>query len=339
MKHAFVTGGSGFVGRRLIEKLIARGVMITALARSDAAARMVTGLGANPCPGGLDNVAAMTEGMRGCDTVFHVAGHLSEWDPYKAFHDANVIGTRNVVQAASAAGIATLAAVGAAAVVMAGPQPMRGISEDTPLQRPSWAPYIATKAEAERIVCEANRDGFKTVVVRPPFIWGAGMPMLDEIIAAVKSGQFALPDGGGQMMSTSHVDNVVECLVLAAERGRGGQAYFVADGDTSTLKDLATALLATRGMPPVKRTAPFALAWRMAGLMEGAWRLFHVRSKSPVTRQTLRMIGQDFTVHTSKAHRDLGYAPIISRAEGLARMRSPVPPREATSAVPAPIFR
>jgi nucleoside-diphosphate-sugar epimerase len=325
MKHAFVTGGSGFVGRSLIEKLVARGVMITALARSDAAARTVAGLGANPCRGGLDDVAVMTTGMRGCDTVFHVAGHLSEWDPYKVFHDANVIGTRNVVQAANAAGIATFAAVGAAAVVMARPQPMRGISEDLPLQRPSWAPYIATKAEAEKIVREANRDGFKTVVVRPPFIWGPGMPMLDELIAAVKSGQFALPDGGRQTMSTSHVDNVVECLILAAARGRGGQAYFLADDDTSTLKDFSTALLATRGMPPVKRTAPFAMAWRMAGLMEGAWHLFRIRSRPPVTRQTLRMIGQDFTVDTSKAHHDLGYAPVISRAEGLARMRSPAP--------------
>jgi hypothetical protein len=72
------------------------------------------------------------------------------------------------------------------------------------------------------------------------------MPMLDEMIAAVKSGQFALPDGGRQTMSTSHVDNVVGCLIIAAERGRGGQAYFFADGDTSTLKDFTTALLATR---------------------------------------------------------------------------------------------
>jgi nucleoside-diphosphate-sugar epimerase len=107
--------------------------------------------------------------------------------------------------------------------------------------------------------------------------------------------------------------------------GAPDRPYFFADGDTSTLKDFSTALLATRGMPPVKRTAPFALAWRMAGLMEGAWRLFGIRSKPPVTRQTLRMIGQDFTVDISKARRDLGYAPIISRAEGLARMRSAVP--------------
>ena len=94
----------------------------------------------------------------------------------------------------------------------------------------------------------------------------------------------------------------------------------MADADTSTLKDVAADLLATRGLPPVKRSAPFAIAWRMAALMESVWRLFRLRSKPPVTRQTLRMIGQDFTIDTAKARRDLGYQPVVSRAAGLAQM-------------------
>jgi len=147
------------------------------------------------------------------------------------------------------------------------------------------------------------------------------MPMLDEMIKSVQSGQFALPDGGKSVMSTSHVDNVIEGLIRAAEKGEGGEAYFVADAEPSTLKDFAAALLETRGLPPVKRSAPFAVAWRVAALMESTWRLFGIRSKPPITRQTLRMIGQDFTIDIAKARRDLNYQPVISRAEGLARMR------------------
>jgi nucleoside-diphosphate-sugar epimerase len=114
------------------------------------------------------------------------------------------------------------------------------------------------------------------------------MPMLDEMIKSVQSGHFALPDGGKQVMSTSRVDNVIECLIRAAEKGKGGEPYFVADADISTLKDVAADLLATRGLPAVKQSAPFAIAWRIAALMEGTWRLFRLRSKPPVTRQTLR---------------------------------------------------
>jgi nucleoside-diphosphate-sugar epimerase len=136
--------------------------------------------------------------------------------------------------------------------------------------------------------------------------------MLAEMVDAAKGGQFALPDAGRQVMSTSHVDNVVECMILAAEKGPGGEAYYVTDGNTSTLKDVLTDLLGTRGVPPIKRSAPFGVAWFMATVMEGVWRTFRLSSKPPVTRQTLRMIGQDFTLDITKARSDLGYVPVIT---------------------------
>ena len=321
METAFVTGGSGFVGGPLVRRLVARGVRVVALARSGAAAAAVEEAGATACRGDLSDERAVAGGMRGCDTVFHVAGHLTEWDPYEVFHAANVVGTRTMLAAAKAAGVSTFVAAGASAVVQGRPTPMRNVPEDLPLQAPSWAPYIATKAEAERLVRRANAPGLRTVVIRPPLIWGAGMPMLDAMVAAARGGRFALPDAGRQAMSTSHVDNVVEGLILAAEKGRGGEAYYVTDGDDTTLKDALTGLLGTRGVPPIERSAPFGFAWRMAAAMEGAWRLLRLRSKPPVTRQTLRMIGQDFTLDITKARRDLGYAPVVDWADGIARMR------------------
>jgi len=321
MKNAFVTGGSGFVGGALIRRLVAQNVRVVALARSEAAAAAVRNGGADACRGDLSDERAITDGMRGCDTVFHVAGHLSEWDPYEVFHKANVVGTRTMLAAAKAAGVSVFVAAGASAVVMGRPLSMKNISEDLPLQAPSWGPYIKTKAGADLLVRQANTSGLRTVVVRPPLIWGAGMPMLEEMVAAAKGGQFALPDSGRQVMTTSHVDNVVECLILAAQKGRGGEAYHVTDGDVTTLKDVLADLLGTCGVPPIKRSVPFAVAWRMAAVVEGVWRTFRFRLKPPVTRQTLRMIGQDFTLDTTKARRDLGYVPVISWADGISRMR------------------
>ena len=93
------------------------------------------------------------------------------------------------------------------------------------------------------------------------------------------------------------------------------------DGVDLTLKEVMTELLGTRGVPPITRIAPFAIMWRIAAVMEGIWRLFRIRSKPPITRQTLRMIGQDFTLNISKARRDLGYAPITTWSQGIAGMR------------------
>ena len=321
MKRVFVTGGSGFVGRPLIRRLVAQGVRVVALARSETAAAAVEQEGAVVCRGDLLDARAITAGMAGCDTVFHIAGHLSTWDRYDVFHKANVVGTRTMLAAAKATGVSAFVAVGAGAVVMGRPKPMKNIAEDLPLQGPSWAPYIQTKAKAERLVRRANTATLRTVVIRPSLIWGEGMPTLDEMVDVAKGGQFALPDGGRQAVTPSHADNVLESLLLAAEKGRGGEAYFVTDGQETTLAAVLNGLIGTRGVPPIERSMPFGVAWAMAAVMENIWRVSRLRSKPPITRQTLRMIGQDFTLDISKARRELGYAPVVDWATGIARMR------------------
>lgn len=96
--------------------------------------------------------------------------------------------------------------------------------------------------------------------------------------------------------------------------------YFVSDGDDIAFARMVADLLAVHGLAPVERTAPFALAWAAASAMELVWRTLRLRSKPPLTRQMLRMIGQAFTLDDAKARSELGYAPIVSRSEGLEEM-------------------
>lgn len=322
-RTAFVTGGSGFVGSRLIALLVSRGWQVRALARSPAAIAAVQRVGAMPVQGDMTDAQALRFGMEGCAVVFHAAAHFKLWGPRAVFDRVNVEGTRALVEAAIATrGLRRVVAVSAAAVVMGDPEPMLEADESLPLQTSAFAPYSSSKAEGERLLLAANgrRPGFETIAIRPPFIWGADMPTLDHMVETVRAGRFQWVGGGGQAMSTCHVDNLCEALLLAADHGRGGEAYFVSDGENGTLKGVISALLATRDIVPKDRAVPFRLAWIMAGIMGAAWRMLGRGGEPPITRQMLRLIGKSFTISIAKARADLGYQPRVSFAEGLAAM-------------------
>src|SRR4051794_39030796 len=108
MGTAFVTGGSGFVGGRLIERLVSDGYSVRALARSDQAAEVVQGRGAEPVRGDLGDRGALRSGAAGCELAFHAAATLGDWGTREEFERGNVEGTRNVLEACAAAGVRRL---------------------------------------------------------------------------------------------------------------------------------------------------------------------------------------------------------------------------------------
>src|SRR4051794_2626754 len=252
--HTFVTGGSGFIGGALIRRLVADGGTVAALARSEDAAAAVRARGADPIRGDLGDPAGLERGMAGADVVVHAAAHLGDWGDPAEFERVNVQGTRHVVEAARRAGVRRVVHVGTEAALLDG-RPLVAADERTPLAFGSPVLYSATKARAEQVVLEAGHGGLETVVVRPRFVWGAGdTTLLPVMIGLVRSGRFAWIGGGRQRTSTSHVDNVVEGLVVAAARGPSGGVWFVTDGPTVVFRKFVTALLATQGVVPPDRS-------------------------------------------------------------------------------------
>jgi nucleoside-diphosphate-sugar epimerase len=327
---AFVTGGSGFVGGRLIGALLSKGWDVHALARSPDAAAAVRKLGAKAVIGDLDDRAALERAMKDAEVVFHVAAHFKLWGPRALFDKVNVQGMRTLVDAAAASSsVRRVVAVSAAAVVMGDPEPMVGVVESAPRQDRSFTPYGSSKAEGEKVLLAANgkRPGFETVAIRPPMIWGKGMPTLDHMVETVRAGRWQWPGGGDQAMSTLHVDNLVDALILAADQGKGGETYFVSDAEDGTLKSVIGGLLATRGVNGGAKSIGFGTAWTMAGIMGAAWRIFRLKGEPPITRQMLRLIGQPFTVRIDKAKRELGYVPRTSWKQGIDEMAGFLSPR------------
>src|SRR3954452_21935102 len=198
MSTAFVTGGSSFVGGRLIERLRPGGGKVTALARSDRSAKAGRDRGAEPVKGDLDDVGAMREGARGADVFHHAAAKVESWGPWEDFLRINVAGTHNALRAAREAGVPRFVHVGTEAALMAG-KPLVHVDERAPLRADSRAPYSASKAMAEQAVRQAGAEGFETVVVRPRFVWGAGdTTLLPQMVEMARTGQLKWIGGGDQ---------------------------------------------------------------------------------------------------------------------------------------------
>jgi nucleoside-diphosphate-sugar epimerase len=328
MSTAFVTGGSGFIGGRLIERLVNDGHTVRALARSETAAATVRDRGAEPVTGELGDVSAMRAGADGCEIAFHAAATLGDWGKREEFERGNVEGTKNALTACADAGVRRFVHVGTEAALLAG-QPLVNVDESAPLRPDSPALYSSTKARAEQLVLNANRDGaFETVVVRPRFVWGRGdTTLLPAMVGMVKAGRFAWVGGGRNRTSITHVDNVVEGLMLGAQKGRPGNAYFVTDGDDVIFKEFVSELLATQGVAAPTRNVPTALAHSLAVAGEAAWRALPLPGQPPLTRFAYWVTSQECTIRIDKAREQLGYAPVRTRAEGLTELRqSPGPP-------------
>jgi nucleoside-diphosphate-sugar epimerase len=321
MSGVFVTGGSGFIGGRLIERLRADGHDVRALARSSGAAERVRSLGAEPVDGDLSDVAAMSAGARGAEFAFHAAATLGDWGRREDFERGNVQGTGNALRACAEAGVRRFVHVGTEAALMAG-EPLVNVDETAPLRPDSAALYSATKARAEQAVLAANREGFETVAVRPRFVWGKGdTSLLPQITQLARSGRFAWIGGGRQLTATTHVDNTVEGLVLGASRGRPGNAYFVTDGEPVVFREFVTEMLATQGVGPPSREIPAAAAHALASASEVAWHLLPLPGRPPLTRFTYWASSQECTIRSDKAREQLSYTPVKSIPDGLAEMR------------------
>jgi len=321
MTGVFLTGGSGFIGGRLIERLRADGHTVRALARSPSAADRVLARGAEPVQGELADLAAMRAGAEGCELAFHAAAMLGDWGKREDFERGNVQGTSNALQACADAGVRRFIHVGTEAALLAG-QPLVEVDETARLRPDSPVLYSSTKARAEQAVLDANRDGFETVVVRPRFVWGAGdTTLLPVMVELVRSGRFAWIAGGRHRTSTTHVDNTVEGLVLGASSGRPGNAYFVTDGEPVVFREFVSDLLATQGVAAPSRSIPAGAAGALASAGEAAWRLLPLPGRPPLTRFAYWVSSQECTIRIDKAREQLSYAPVTSIADGLAAMR------------------
>ncbi len=315
----FITGASGFVGGAATRSLIEAGHQVLAMSRSETSDGVIRDLGAEPVRCDLETITP--EHIGDAEIVIHSAAFVEDWGPKDAWYKYNVLGTQAMLKAAEAAGARRFIHIGTEAAICHG-QHVRDADETVPLAPDSPYPYCATKAQAEKLVRDANRAGaFETIVLRPRFIWGPGDTTLLPLVEAMaKSGKWMWIDGGKAMTSTTHIANLVHAISLALDKGRAGEAYFILDDGTISLKEMIGSMARTRNLTLPDKSISTGLAEFVGRSSEKIWRTFGLKGAPPLTAHAAMVMSHECTLNGSKAATDLGYQPVISRTEGWAAL-------------------
>jgi len=321
---ALVTGGGGFLGKAIAHGLRKRGAEVRSFSRH--AHGDLDALGVEQQRGDLADSASVSSAVRGCDVVFHVAAKPGIWGDYDEYHRTNVMGTQNVIAACRARGVHRLVYTSSPSVVFDG-RDMEGANESVPYPARYEAHYPKTKAMAEQLVRAANDANLATVCLRPHLIWGPGdNHLLPRLVARAHAGQLARIGSRPNLIDTVHVDNAADAHLLAADRLApgapiAGKVYFISQGEPVPMWEMVNRLLLAAGAPPVTRTVPVWLALALAWMFETGNRVTGSAREPRLTRFVVHELSTAHWFDISAAHRDLGYSPAISIAEGLERLR------------------
>jgi dihydroflavonol-4-reductase len=305
---ALVTGGTGFLGRAILERLLQQGERPKALARSDASAQALGELGAEPARGDVLDFDSLAAAMRGSELVYHAAGAnaFCVRDPSPMF-DVNVRGSENVVRAAAQAEVKRIVYTSSAATL--GEKKGTVGSEQSPHRGSFLSHYERSKFEAERaVLAAADETGVEVVCVNPASVQGPGRAtgstrlLLDYLNGRLK----AVVD------TTLSLIDIADCTtghLLAASRGKPGERY-VLSGATLSVREGLALLGRLAGIEQPVRTLPPSLTMAVATVVEAvAW----VRRDSPrICRELARTLTHGHAYDGSKAARELGlrYTPI-----------------------------
>lgn len=234
MRYA-ITGATGFVGGAVARRLREEGHEVVALVRDPARATALADLGVDLLPGDLDDVAALDRLCTGVDGLFHVAGwyKLGQRDPSEGDR-VNVVGTRNVLEAALRNGVRRVVYTSTLAVNSDTEEQV--LDETYRFTGEHLSHYDRTKAEAHDVALELAGRGLPVVIVQPGLVYGPGdTAQTGAFIAQVVAGKRPMVPGAGGVC-WAHVDDVAAGHLLAMEHGEPGRSYMLA-GPRATLAD------------------------------------------------------------------------------------------------------
>jgi len=304
----FITGVTGYIGRKLVQAAINKSYTVHALVRNPSSAQLPEHERIHYFKGDITDYNSVLAAMKGCDSVIHAAGITQLWHHDRTvFYRVNVGGTKNILEAACLHNVKKLVYTSTCGVL--GPSYRHPVSEEDPRVTPFENDYEISKHCAEELVKEYSRRGLFGVIVSLSRVYGPGLPTKGNPISkmignTIKRGVAFVPDAKQVLGNYAFIDDVIEGHFLALQKGLGGEKYNLG-GENHSYEEL---------FDNIRSAAPNRIRFITVPkfLLKIAGKLVHVKSiltksHDHLTPQTVERLYQNRAVSCEKAIRQLGY--------------------------------
>jgi len=319
--RVLVTGATGFVGQHVARSL-AGTADVAVLARDVDKAR-IAAPNAEVFQGDFRDPAALRRACQGIDVLYHIGARRDHWGlPYREYYESNVIGTKNVLEAARAANISKIVYCSTVGVYSYDFR-YKPVDEAHPYGE-HFGYYHKSKKLAEDVV---NASGMPVITVRPGWIFGPNDDAggVTQMLIKLARGRFAFVGAGANRVHPVYIDDVVNGILAAGRSEQYGEAFLLLGPEPITFRNYVLAMCEALGVEPPKLQLPYALALLASYPLEAAWlvknRLIGKKTlgdKPPMTRDTLAGVTTDRAYDVSKGERLLGHSPQVGVRQGLA---------------------
>jgi nucleoside-diphosphate-sugar epimerase len=311
-----LTGATGFLGYRTLEKLIDIDSVaeIIATGRTLKESHKVNHFKVNYKLGDLNMPQFINKLMNGVDCVIHVAALSSPWGKREAFVAANVTTQKNLIQAAKKNSIWRYIYISTPSMYFELNDKFN-IKESDPLPRKYINAYAETKRLAE---IELENAGIPYVILRPRALTGRGdTVIMPRLIRAYDEGRLKLIGDGENMADLTSVANVADAIVLALSTEKGiNQTYNISNGAPVKLWDSIATVLDKLGKTPPSRRVPFGIVKIIAKVMEIKSKMTNMKEPA-LTVYGVGILAKSMTMDISKAKNLLGYQPNVTTEEAI----------------------
>ena len=314
----FLTGGTGFIGRKVVDLLLEKKETLHLLVRKTSNTEGLDKENIRLFVGGITDKNSITAAVQGCDKVIHSAAYAQNWaKSYSVYYKFNVEGLQNVAETSLAANVKKFVYVSTS--VTFGPSFNEIVNENTPRKTDHfYTDYEKSKYEAEQEIQKFEDRGLPVITVNPARVYGPGFlreaNSVTKMIRMFLKGQFPFLLGDGSAIGNYvFVDDAVQGIVSALYNKESGGKYILS-GENCSLKDFFSILSEISGRKPPGTRIPPEIVLLFSRIQEVLARVLTIYPL--ITSGWVKTFLENWAFTSEKAEKELGYTPTSLR-EGL----------------------